>query len=276
MRAIVALLALVAGCAAPPPARSPSERPTIVSLNPCADAVLAEVADPGQLLAVSHFSHDPEATTMGLASARRFAATSGTVEEIVALQPEVVVGDAFGSPRKTRALARFGIRLELYEFEPDVATSIAQVRQLAALAGHPERGEALVARIERALARAAPPPNSAPVGAVMWQSGGMVPGKGTLIGELLERAGFQQLSAVRGMRQGEILPLELMLADPPRVIFATGNPLSNENRGLAHPALASLAQTRTERFAPSLLWCGGPSIVHAVERLSAARRRFAL
>jgi iron complex transport system substrate-binding protein len=267
----VLALALSA-CAAQAPPVQPRSHPTVVSLNPCADAILAEVADPGQLLAISHFSHDPDATTMGLAKARRFAATSGAVEEIVALRPDVVVGDAFVSPATARALDRFGIRLERYAFEPDVATSLAQVRRMAALTGHPERGEALVARIEAALARAAPRPGARPVTAVMWQSGGMVPGSETLIGELLRRTGFEQLSAVRGMRQGEILPLELMLADPPRVIFATGNPLSNEDRGLAHPALAALEGTRAERFDSALLWCGGPNIVRTVERLADVRR----
>lgn len=275
MKALLASLALLAGCAGAAPRAVPPARPTIVSLNPCADAVLAEVADPRQLLAISHFSHDPQATTMGLERARSFAATSGAVEEIVALGPDIVIGDAFVSPGKARALERVGVRLERYAFEPDVATSLAQVRRLAALVGRPERGEALVKRIEAALARAAPEPGSPPIAAVMWQSGGMVPGHETLIGELLRRTGFAQLSAVRGMRQGEILPLELMLADPPRVIFATGNPLSNENRGLAHPALAGLAGTRTERFDPALLWCGGPSIVRTVERLAEVRRSVA-
>lgn len=275
MRAWPAALALLAGCGGAPPRASPPARPTFVSLNPCADAVLAHVADPGQVLAISHFSHDPHATTMGLARARKFAATSGAVEEIVAFGPDIVVGDAFVSPGTARALDRFGVRLERYAFEPDVATSLAQVRRLAAIAGHPERGEALVARIEGALARAAPRAGSPAIPAVMWQSGGMVPGRETLIGELLRRTGFEQLSAVRGMRQGEILPLELMLADPPRVIFASGNPLSNENRGLAHPALAALAGTRTVRFDSALLWCGGQNIVRTAERLAEVRRSIA-
>jgi len=274
VRLLLAACLALAGCSAPAE-RARGGQSTIVSLNPCADAILAEVADPQQLLAISHFSHDPAATTMGLAQAQRFAATSGTVEEIVGLNPDIVIGDAFVSAGKASALDHFGVRLERYESEPDVATSIAQVRRLAAIAGHPQRGEALVARIEGALARAAPPLGARPASAVMWQSGGMVPGSDTLIGELLRRTGFEQLSAVRGMRQGEILPLELMLADPPEVIFATGNPLSNENRGLAHPALAALKGTRIERFDPALLWCGGPSIVRAVERLAEARREVA-
>ncbi|MEC8772849.1 MAG: iron ABC transporter substrate-binding protein, partial [Pseudomonadota bacterium] len=43
------LLSACAGGGAGAPAGT--ERPTIVSLNPCTDAILAEVAGPGQLLA---------------------------------------------------------------------------------------------------------------------------------------------------------------------------------------------------------------------------------
>ena len=90
MRAIagLAVCAVLAGCGSPQPAGVPTERPTIVSLNPCADAILAEVTAPGQLLAISHYSHDPEATSMDLATARSFDVTGGTVEEVMALDPD--------------------------------------------------------------------------------------------------------------------------------------------------------------------------------------------
>ena len=65
-------------------------RPSIVSLNPCSDAVLAEVADPAQLLAISHYSHDPRASSMDVALARRFAVTGGTAEEVLALDPDAM------------------------------------------------------------------------------------------------------------------------------------------------------------------------------------------
>jgi len=247
-------------------------RPTIVSLNPCTDAVLAEVADPEQILAISHFSHDPEANSMG-DKATRFASTSGSVEEILALRPDIVVGDYFIGPAASAALERMGLRLERFPIDTSIADSEAEVRRLAALAGHPERGEALVARMRAALAAAAPPPGSRPISAVVWQAGGMVPGDDTLIADLLARTGFSQLSAVRGLRQGEILPLETMLADPPQVIFAAGNALSNENRSLAHPVLRKLSGTRYEAYPSNLLWCGGPTVIRAAERLAAARRR---
>src|SRR5690606_153196 len=105
---------------------------------------------------------DPSSSSMGVERARDFRAVSGTVEEVLALRPDVVIGDAFvPGPPGTSALEGLGYRIEHFEIETDVGVSIAQVRKLARLAGHPERGEALVARMKAALARAAPPPGEA-------------------------------------------------------------------------------------------------------------------
>jgi iron complex transport system substrate-binding protein len=275
-KAVVLLALALVACSPTPASEAPRQYPAIVSLNPCTDAILVEVADPAQILALSHYSQDAASSSMDLATARRFASTGGTVEEVLALHPDLTVSGNFMSPATVGAMQRLGLRLEQLPIASTVEASKAQVRALARLAGHPERGEALVARIEAALTAAAPPPDGAaasgPISAVVWQSGGMVPGGGTLIAELLRRTGFTSFSAARGMKQADVLPLEAMLADPPDLILTAGEPRANEDRLLAHPALAALADTRRERLDPSLLWCGGPTIIRAAERLAAVRQ----
>jgi hypothetical protein len=67
--ALLVALRLRAGHAA---AFGHASAPAIVSLNPCSDAILAEVADPGQVLALSHYSRDPRSSSMDVGLARRF------------------------------------------------------------------------------------------------------------------------------------------------------------------------------------------------------------
>ena len=268
---LLALGLALAGCSQASPLPPSHQRPTIVSLNPCSDAILAEVADPAQLLAISHYSHDPRASSMDPGVARRFRATGGTVEEIVALRPDVVVASSFLQPATASALDRLGIPMVRLGIAGTVEDSAAQVRDLARLAGHPARGEALVARIERALAAAAPPAGARPIPAIVWQAGGLVPGDASLIAQLMRRTGFTNAAAARGLGQGAVLPLETMLADPPRVIFAAGGPDAEEDRLLDHPVLASLQDTARVRFDPKLLFCGGPTIPRAVARLAQVR-----
>ena len=259
------------GCArqAPP---APAAHPTIVSLNPCADAILAEVAAPGQLLAISHYSHDPRGSSMPLAQARRFPATGGTVEEIVALAPDLVVGDSFTAPATRNALRRLGIRFAALPIAPTIAASEAQVRFLAALARQEAGGERLIARIDASFAAAAPPPGWTPHSAIVWQGGGLVAGDETLIAQLMARAGLISSAATRGLGQGAILPLEAMLADPPRVILTAGDPRAEQDRLLRHPVLAGLTGTTRAKLDPGLFYCGGPSIPRALARLTAIRR----
>ncbi|MFC4296395.1 ABC transporter substrate-binding protein [Novosphingobium tardum] len=272
--ASLALAACLAGCAQPrneAPRASHGNRPTIVSLNPCSDAILAEVADPGQILAISAYSHDPRASSMDPAVARRFAATGGTVEEVVALDPDLVVASSFLPPASAASFARLGLHVARLPIATDVATSEAQVRVLARLAGHPERGEALVGRIETALAAAAPPPGTRPVSAVVWQAGGLVAGDDSLIAALLAHAGFVNAAPARGLGQGQRLALEDLLAGPPAVLLVAGDTAAREERMLAHPALATLGAAR-RNLDPVLLYCGGPTIVRAAARLAAIRR----
>ena len=99
-----------------------------------------------------------------------------------------------------------------------------------------------------------------------------MPGSETLIAQLLAATGFSNAAALRGLRQADLLPLEQVLAAPPRVIFTAGNPLANEDRLLAHPALRGLTGTLRARLDPALLWCGGPTIPKALARLSEVRR----
>ena len=262
----------LAGCTAAPAREAAPPLPTIVSLNPCTDAILAEVADPAQLLAISHYSQDPAGSSMDLAKARQFRATGGSVEEVLALKPDLVVDGNFTPPATRAALERLGLKLEQVPIAATVPDSLAQIRRLAALVGHPGRGEALVRRIETALT-ASKAPGGASVPAIVWQGGGIVAGEGTLITALLVHSGFTNAAAARGLTQANHLPLEDMIAHPPRVILAAGTSHGDEDRLLSHPALAGLKNTTRAPLEPSLLWCGGPTIPKTLARLAEVQRQ---
>ncbi|MFZ1742787.1 MAG: ABC transporter substrate-binding protein [Pontixanthobacter sp.] len=268
MRFVLVFAAMLAGCSSQPPPRATSAHPTIVSLNPCTDAILAEVAQPVQILALSHYSQDSQASSMDVATARKFAVTGGTVEEILALKPEVVVAGSFMPPATRNALSDLGIRVETFGIASTIAESDAQIRTLARIAGHPAAGDALVERIDTAVSDART--NAPPLSAVLWQPDGIVPGEGALVSDLMRRAGFASHSAARGLKQADFLSLEQMLADPPQVLLLAG-----QERSQQHPALARLRATHRAKFDASLLYCGGPTIIRAVERLKAIRAQVA-
>ncbi|MFS0774036.1 ABC transporter substrate-binding protein [Sphingomonas sp. 1P08PE] len=263
MRRLIALAAL------PLLSAAPVRAPRIVSINPCIDAVLMHVADPAQIVGISHYSQDPRATSIPLAQAMQFTATSGTAEEVVALAPDVVMSGPHVAPATIAALKRMRIRLVQYPVPDSVTESEEQVRDIARIAGHAPRGQALAQRI----AAAARPMTKTPVPALIWQSGGLVPGAGTLPDELLSRAGFRNMSAVYGLKKWDVLPLEHLIARPPRVLLSVGAAEVGKDRLTAHPAVRRLAQRIAIAPYPSrLMNCGGPTIVAAMARLRRIRK----
>ncbi len=266
---------LLAGCRGPEatvPSRGAGEGyPTIVSLNPCTDAILAKVTRPGQLLAISGYSHDPESSSMGVAEAAKYRGVSGSVEEVAALAPDVVVASSFMLPSTTSALRDLGIRVVQEPIVADIASARRQVRDLAALSGDRAAGERLVAHMDRALAQSAAPVGWKPVPALVWESGGLVAGNDTLVVDLLRHVGFRNGAGARGLAQADFLPLEEVVADPPKVVFAVGDPLAEEDRMLHHPVLADMTDMMRIPLSRSLLWCGGPTVPKLLGQLHKAR-----
>ena len=268
---MIRLVALSLAAALLAPA-APARLPRIVSINPCIDAVLVRVADPAQIAGISHYSQDPRATSIPLGVANSFRATSGTAEEVVALRPDVVLTGPHTEPATVAALKRLHIRLVQFAVPESVAESIVQVRDISAQTGHPARGAALVARI----AAAAAPSHAAPLPALIWQSGGLVPGSGTLPDELLRRAGFRNMSAAYGLKKWDVLPLEYLVARPPRVLLSVAAAEVGEDRLTSHPAVRRLARRIVVAAYPArLMNCGGPTIIDAMARLNQVRGGFA-
>lgn len=265
MRARTALL-LAFGLATPL-AAAPAR---VVSVNPCVDAILVEVADAGQIAGISHYSQDPRSTSMALATARRFTATSGTAEEIVALGPDLLLSGSHVAPATANALRRLGVPIVEIGIAESIAESRAQIRMIAAAVGHKARGEALVARIDAAVAAAWAP--GAPFPALIWASSGLVPGSATLADDLLRTSGFRNLSRDYGLQKWDVLPLERLVAAPPKVLL-TMAAAPGEDRMLGHPVLRPLAgQVAVRPFPERLLNCGGPTIIAALSQLAAVRK----
>lgn len=259
--AMLAAVLLLAACA-PAASGQAADGPTIVSLNPCLDAIAVEVA-PRQVLALSHYSRDPGSSSIPPAVAARYAVTGGSAEEVIALAPDLVLASSF-LPEPTRAaLERAGLRVETFGSPTSIAASTAQVREVARLAGREAEGEALVVAMERA---AAPAPDAARVDTLLWQPGEIVAGEATLVAELLRAKGFASHAAAMGLGQADFVALETVLARPPELLLVAG-----DSAGQRHPLLGELSGTRVAPLAPNLLFCGGPTVIALGERLDGLR-----
>jgi iron complex transport system substrate-binding protein len=247
----------------------------VVSIGQCLDVVLTQVADRDQIAALSHFSRDPETSTIA-DLARMLPYTHETAEEVLALGPDLVIASRRSGLQTRTALKMMGVKVKEFGVPESVAASLKQVRDIAKLVGRPARGEMVVARIERALAEAAPPPGHRPIKALVYEGKGLAAGHGTLVDEMMERCGFENVAGRYGLKKWGNVPLEMVLADPPEVLLAgeafQGAP-TWADRILSHPALHSLEpSTFRASFHQRLLYCGGPVLIQTAAALKKARQ----
>lgn len=264
------VLALGAGARAERPPRR------IASLNACLDAMLVHLADRSQIAALSHYAREPQGSTVA-AQARALPFTWESAEEIVALRPDLVLASQHSALATRNALKRLDVPVERFAVPKTIEESLGQVRRVARLIGHDQRGEALVVRIRTAIAASAPPASAPRLSALIYQPNGLAAGPHTLVDELMTRAGFDNAARRYGLRSWGNVPLERLLADPPQVLLV-GEPApgarSWADRVMTHPALGALAgRMRRARLPERLLYCGGPVLIETAQAMARARAR---
>jgi len=245
----------------------------VVSLSPCLDVILVNIADREQIAALSHYASE-EGTSTIADIASTYPKTYETGEEVIALAPGLVLTSRHSSRATLNVLKRVDIKTELFDEPLTVAESMAQVRRVAGLLGHVDRGEALVAKIEDAIKMAEMPEGASSLPAVIFQSNGFSPGTGTLMDEMLRRVGFTNVAARYGAEWGNI-PLEELIVDPPQVMLAgeiRANKPTWADRVLRHPSLRRLETPMTRATFPDrLLYCAGPVLIQTADTLMKAR-----
>ncbi|HEX7082045.1 MAG TPA: ABC transporter substrate-binding protein [Gammaproteobacteria bacterium] len=250
-----------------------ADRPSVASINLCADQLVLGVADPEQILTLSWLSADPDESMLA-ARAARFPLNYGSAEEILRYDPDVVIGGAFTNSF-TRALLR-DVGYDVVAIEPPSTFEEIErnVRRVAQAIGRAERGETVIAEMRAQLARLRRTLPARTVDAVVVRPGGFTVAAGTLAEEMMTLAGLRNVSAERGLDRWGSLSMETLLnADPELLIFTNyrlGQP-SLANAVLAHPALDALRARVTTATVPASQWsCGLPQILDAVETMRRA------
>ncbi len=254
---------LLCGCGARP-AVTPHR---IVSDNPCVDSILADVADPRQIGAISHYSHDARSASAPLAWARQFPAIGGNAEEIIAARPSLYITSAPMNPATRIAVARAGITVLAISVPNSISESEAQIRTVATAIGRASAGEHLIDEIETASHAAAPTGRAA----LIYQGGGLILGANTLADDELTHAGFTNAARRYGSKAWDVQPIETVIMTPPDLILAPQTAAGGEARGLSQLHHALKHHVQITDFQQKLLFCGGRSIINARQRLNAVR-----
>jgi len=256
------------------PERAPgSDRPMrVMSLIACTDQMLVALADREQIASLSFYSQNPRSSPIA-AIAKTLPVNYLGAEDVIATKPDLVLSTPFMPHATRQTLQRLGVKVLLFGVPDTVEASTAQVREIGAALGQSSRADALIAEM-----REAARPIEAPRGerALMTYPDGYAAGAGTLIDELMTKAGLWNVAPDYGLGRWGALSLEQMVSAPPDILLVEPERYSKGTdaaRLLGHPALkrAELS-VRTASVASSMLYCGGPVVPALANRLKAVAR----
>jgi iron complex transport system substrate-binding protein len=262
--------------AAAVPAHADAPR-RIASFNLCADQLVAVLADPGQVVGLSPYASDPRISTVA-DKADAFARLPLQAEALVPHRPDLVLVGTWDRPLTQRMLRSLGFRVVRLDVAANLDAARAQIRDIAALIGHSDRGEALIAQIDAAQRRlkAAPRPRSS--SALLIGNNGYTVGPDSLASALMAEAGLTPPGgAPKGY--GGYVPLERLIElRPDYLVMASMIDEPNGQGALyvTHPALRALYPPSRRIVLPSrFTLCAGPSLIPAFDYLTEVVTRLA-
>jgi iron complex transport system substrate-binding protein len=255
------------GARAEPPQR-------IVSLTVCTDQLLLDLVARDRIAALTYLAVDPS-VSMRVEEARGLKGVHWFAEEVLALQPDLVIAQEYSATAAVDVLRRLGYRVVLVPLATDFEGMRQAIRVMADAVGDKGRGEAMIADFDKRLAAARPEGPERPR-ALAYDVNSFAAESGSLVDAALEAAGFHNMARDVPLGPGGRLPLEEVVADAPDLIVlpdTAGAFRSIVGDNLRHPAFASVVASRSHIELPMPQWlCATPKIVEAVEALGAKRR----
>jgi iron complex transport system substrate-binding protein len=245
-----------------------SHATSVVSLDYCADQYVLKLVPPDQILSLSkdatrEFAYMREA-------ARGFRQVRPVAEDIIALQPDLIVRTYGGGPNITQFFTRLDIPVLQIGYANSVDSIKTVINTVATQLGVPQAGDEIVADMERRIAALSP---SAKGRQTLYVTpGGVTGGPGTLVNSMMTVAGVANYQTQPGWRS---LPLEALAYKKPHLVATAfyGDKTSHGNFWSAarHPVIRDqLGKTNSVALRGATTACGGWFIVDAIELLASA------
>lgn len=243
-------------------------------MNVCIDQLVLLLADREQIAALSYAAANPAQSAMA-AEAAGFPLLYGRAEEVLPLDPDLVLAGNFTARAAVTLLKRWGYRVVEIPDALTLEDVRASILAVAEAVGHPERGETLLAAFDARLAAAAPPDDGRRPAVAFLSLGLYGAAEGTLVDDLLAAAGLENAATDWGVDFIGPVNLETLLLEPPDGLIlgvdSTTEP-SLSQAVLSHPALEAVKREVPLRHIRGREWvCGTPAVAGVVEALAALR-----
>jgi iron complex transport system substrate-binding protein len=243
----------------------------VMSLSMCTDDLLLELLPPERIASVTYYSRLPS-NSYEWPLAAKVAINWGSVEEVLAQKPDLVLAGTYTTP-EARALLK-QLHLPLLEVAP--ASDFEQIREVtrnvARVLGTEATGEALIAKMDLTLQELAASRPQKLIRVAAWGEGGSVPGPGTLFDTILKAAGGINVAASADSAPYSAFGVEQLLAADPDVLAYASNITDSPglNTDLAqHPLVLKHYSGRIITYPSALYSCGVVESANAAVALRA-------
>ncbi|MGB1580495.1 MAG: ABC transporter substrate-binding protein [Nevskiales bacterium] len=252
-------------------AHNPPHR--VVSINLCADVFLLHLADREQITSLTFLAARSPLSPVHT-QAQGLPSNKGQLEEVLALQPDLVVSHRYGNIPLVKRLEQLDVPVFILEAPTDVPAVYREIERFGQRLGQQEKAQALLKQYDARLAALSTAQAEQPVLAV-YGPNGITSGPGSLLHDILTRAGFRNLASQLGIGSVGTLRMEALISNQPDALLFSDNGSevnSLARQKLQHPALQRLAASRPSIRLPGKLWtCGGPELLQAAHALRQLR-----
>ena len=242
----------------------------LVSINLCTDQLLITLAPKSQILALSHLIGDSNSSPYS-DRVKGIPLIQGTVEEILTLDPDLVLASNHSNPLTINLLRRLGVKVQTVPPVKDLRDIEINIDIVADAIGQTTRGGQVKDRIRALLTKYKRQKKSnGPVAATIWANN-ISAGKGTLQHSIISFLGFQNLSENLNVTGLYSLPLEVLIQRKPDLILVSHyiDAPSLSNAIFSHPALKKAFSTEAIIKIPDKLWlCGSPASIDVLELIN--------
>ena len=248
-----------------------AEEPKAVSLDFCADQYLLALANPAQIMAVSKRATDENSyfreKAMGLDH------FGGTVEEVLRLRPDVVIGTDWAF-MILPVLSQYGIKTNVPDYGHQSYVLFKNIARFGDVLGRSDQAKKLIADYQKRLKTLKNIPKSKLTAAYITPSG-YTGGTGTYIDDVISLAGYSSFAAANNIVGWQPISLETLLLDPPDLIISSFFNQSNVHVShwslTRHPKVARMMnEIPTISIPGNLISCGGLFSIEIAEYIRAS------
>jgi len=250
-----------------------AEKPRrVMSLNLCTDQLVLMLLAKERIASVSFLSRASERPLFS-AEAAGVSINYGTLEEVLAGRPDLVIAGIASTPTTRAFLKASGIPL----IEVPLANTFDEIRettrQVARAVGEEKKAEALLNRMDATLSELGRTAPGRPIIVAGWGGGGEIPGRGTLFEAILTAAGGINVATRLNNTRFGVFDFEELLASRPDIVAfpdaAMGHPGLRREQ-IQNRLMQTLYRGRQIAYREALFGCGLPQSADAAKDLRRA------